>query len=124
MKLPLISKSKILYLSVALLLILAVNATFYRFWVQMDYIVAYEYSCNPESESCFIGCEDSDCNEKYYYAIIKKKAYDVYKSCGNDVIGCDSAYICNTSDYICEISYCESDGLSLNSCADKTTIDL
>jgi hypothetical protein len=84
-------------------------AGWYRFMVEADYIVEYEGACDPATESCFIGCEDDECLEPYYYAWIRKPATDVYAACGEDVLGCTEAETCAPSDEECSVTYCSAE---------------
>jgi len=73
-----------------------------------DYVVAYEGNCDPYTESCFIGCEDDECTEEYYYSMVQKYAPNVKAQCGVDITDCDAAYECLSEDGDqCEITYCD-----------------
>jgi len=81
--------------------------SFNRFIINHDYMISYEGDCDPVIENCYIGCEDDECNEKYFYTKIFKYAPDLYEQCGNTIVGCDSANICFINDKNCSISYCD-----------------
>ncbi len=117
-------KENLLYIITALLLVLSFSATYYKNVVLKDYIVAYEYECNPSTESCFVGCEDDLCESEYYYALIEKMAYDVYQSCGNDVMDCSDAFICKDSDSFCDIVYCDPESLAGDTCSVAPDTDI
>jgi hypothetical protein len=90
------------------LLVLVALASYLRFIVLNDYVVAYEGDCDPYTESCFIGCEDDECTKEYYYVTIQKYAPNVEAQCGTDITDCDAAYECLPEDGDqCEITYCD-----------------
>lgn len=93
----------------ALLLILSIS--FYRFIVVADYNVEYEGECDPVTQSCFVGCEDEECTEEYYYSIIERHAIDIRNQCGPDITECAAAQICLEGEVGCEILYCDSESL-------------
>ena len=79
----------------------------YRFFVAHDYIVEYQIDCDPESSKCFVGCDDDDCTQVYYYANVQKYAPDIFSECGEDVSECEQANSCLPSDTHCTIIYCD-----------------
>lgn len=93
--------------TIAILTILAVSASFYRFLVIKDYIVSYEGICDPYTESCFVYCEDEECVEPFYYSTIERQAAEIYERCGEDVTVCDEAYECQPDVSVCSITYCD-----------------
>lgn len=92
--------------AVLILLIFLLAASYTRFMVQNDYLVAYEGDCDPLTESCYLYCEDEDCSEPFYYTIIERHADEILTLCGTDVTLCDDAYYCDDSVEYCEIYYC------------------
>ncbi|KKR41869.1 hypothetical protein A2356_03740 [Candidatus Nomurabacteria bacterium RIFOXYB1_FULL_39_16] len=93
---------------ILILLTIAVGITSYsRLFINQDYLVEYEGECDPIIEECFVGCEDDECTEEYYYTQIIKYAPDLYKQCGKDITDCESANICLPDDKICSITYCD-----------------
>ncbi|MEZ4195541.1 MAG: hypothetical protein R3B53_04100 [Candidatus Paceibacterota bacterium] len=71
-------------------------------------MVTYEADCNPDEQSCFIGCLDDECTEEYYYYNITKEASNLNKQCGKDITDCENAYICLEDDQdSCVITYCQ-----------------
>lgn len=84
-----------------------VAASYFRFMIYHDYIVEYEGICDPLIETCFIGCEDEECTEEYYYSIMTKYVPDLYNKCGNDITDCDEANKCLDEDRNCSIVFCE-----------------
>ena len=109
------------------LVVLTIAASYYRFMVVMDYTVSYEGDCDPYTSDCFVGCEDDNCNVKYYYTKVKRYAHDFYNLCGDDVLQCEYFNACTSSEATCSISYCDSsygecdvlDGTSLSSDANE-----
>ena len=89
------------------LCILFIGASYVRFFITHDYIVAYEGVCDPVVNDCFIGCEDDECSEEYYYSEVQKYAADLLIQCGKDITNCESANIClPTDDTKCSVTYC------------------
>ena len=90
-----------------LLTVAAVFSSYTRFVVDKDYLVSYEGVCDPGRETCFIGCEDEECIEQYYYSKIEKYAQDLYAQCGKDTMGCEASNRCLPNDRECSIMYCD-----------------
>jgi hypothetical protein len=89
------------------LMVLSVASSYYRFMVIEDYIAEYEVDCNPEENTCFIGCEDDNCSINYYYSVVTKKASNLLMQCGPDITNCQSAQTCLATDgEDCTINYC------------------
>lgn len=102
-----INKNKVLAVFLVLLLVLTALSSYYKFGVQMDYIVSYEGPCEPETEICFAECDDDECTEEYYFTLIERKAYEIYDLCGSDVSECEEAFECQPDVEYCTISYCD-----------------
>ncbi len=85
-----------------------------KFIVNHDYIVSYEGVCDPSVQQCFIGCEDEECTEAYYYSKVQKYAQDLYAQCGKDITDCKVANECLLGDRKCSVTFCspEIDGES------------
>ena len=94
------------YLLLVIILITGIFS-YFRFIIQHDYIVYYEGECDPAIESCFVGCNDDGCNDKYYYSKVQKYAPDLLKECGADIVDCAEANICLSTDKECSITYCD-----------------
>lgn len=94
------------YTIVALILMVGIFS-YYRFMIKQDYLVAYEGTCDPAIETCFIGCEDDECTAEYYYSQMVKYAPDLYEECGEDINDCESANVCLSSDRDCSVTYCD-----------------
>ncbi|MFZ2252719.1 MAG: hypothetical protein WAW13_00930 [Minisyncoccia bacterium] len=106
-------RNNFLLYTLALLFILMVSASYFRFLVMHDYVVAYEGTCDPATNNCFIGCTDDECTENYYYSKVQKAAPDVFVQCGDDITDCEDANVClSEGDTQCSITYCdlETDG--------------
>ncbi|MFT5849491.1 MAG: hypothetical protein ACI9H6_000300 [Patiriisocius sp.] len=89
------------------LLLFVVTASYYRFIVINDYVVSYEGDCDPTAESCFIGCEDDECTEEYFYSVVERHASEIKEICGVDITDCDDSYECPAEGTKCFISYCD-----------------
>ncbi len=90
------------------LIIFLIGASYYRFFVISDYIVAYEGTCDPRVHDCFIGCADDACTEEYYYSKVQKHAAELYAECGADITDCEKANLCLPEDEgQCVIQYCD-----------------
>lgn len=121
----------IFYTLFLLVTLLGVGASYYRFMVIHDYMVSYEGDCDPYTQNCFVGCEDDECLEEYYYSQVQKSASDVYRQCGEDITDCDEAYICLVDDNEkCSVTFCdvETEGdncetLTVNDILESTTTD-
>jgi len=99
------------FLVCVLLLAVSASASYYRFMVVGDYIVEYEGECDPATETCFVGCEDEECQEVYYYSHVQKHAVNAYEQCGPDISECEEANVCLPEDTACSITYCSEDVL-------------
>lgn len=100
----------ILFYGLIFFIILSGSVSYYRFLVKHDYVVSYEGACDPTQKRCFIGCKDDECTKTYYYSHMQKYAPDLYAECGENVIGCEAANACLSSDRNCSVVYCESNG--------------
>jgi hypothetical protein len=97
-----------LYILVPLVVLMAI-ASYYRFMVAHDYVVEYEGDCDPVTQNCFVGCDDDECTEEYYYSRVQKYAADVNRECGPDITDCESAMICLPDERSCSITYCNAE---------------
>lgn len=85
----------------------AIIVSYYRFMVADDYLVEYEGACDPYTESCFVGCENEECVDPYYYTKVTKYASDVEAQCGPDFTACEETSVCLPEDRSCEITFCD-----------------
>lgn len=110
--------------TLAPLIVVMVVVAYVRFMVLNDYVVAYESDCDPYVESCFVGCEDDECTQEYYYSWVQKYAPNVEAQCGIDITDCDVAYECLPEDGDkCEIIYCNPTIDGKDSCETLTESD-
>ena len=101
-----------------LLVVITASASFYRFLVINDYLVLYEGICDPFTKKCFVGCENDECTQEYYYMEVEKYAPDLLAQCGKDITDCEAAIVCLPTERHCSITYCEEE-IENNIC-DKT----
>ncbi len=99
--------NKILLAIIVLLIIYAIAAAYYRFFITRDYQVVAEISCEPETESCF-SYEDEE-TELYYYKLINKNAANV-PVCNPGIDECEELF-CEDEEENCEVSYCDIENL-------------
>jgi len=78
-----------------------------------DYTVTYEIDCDPNTTSCFVGCEDEDCTENYYYSYMTRQAKVVENLCGEDITDCEAALSCQTGEE-CYVELCTGENCSRN----------
>ncbi len=82
------TKNKIFWSVFVILILYAVVATYMRVYVNKDYLISNEVSCDPSIEACFVytpeelcdGSEEENCvenTEPEYYKIIYKKAANI-----------------------------------------------
>lgn len=95
------------FYSIILLVIIVSVISYYRFIIKDDYIVGYEGECDPAIESCFVGCEDDECIDEYYYSKVQKYAPDLFSECGPDITDCVEASVCLPTDQECSVIYCD-----------------
>ncbi len=101
------SNNYLLY-ALTLLFTLFISTSYVRFIVLQDYLVAYEGTCDPALNSCFIGCSDDTCSEEYYYSEVQKYAPRIFEQCGTDITDCNEANIClPQDDENCSVTYCD-----------------
>jgi hypothetical protein len=105
------------------LFILTTGALYYRFIVLQDYTVLYEVDCDPLEHTCYIGCEDDECIDEYYYNLVSRKAADIRALCGDDITDCDEAAQCPVEEISCSIDFCDADSL-VDECTDITETEV
>lgn len=89
------------------LFILSILACYFRFVVHKDYLITFESDCDPYLEKCFVGCEDEECNEEYFYTLMTREATEVEDLCGVDITECDEVYSCPLNrEVFCQVEYC------------------
>ncbi len=106
------ASAKILPVVFVLALLAAVAWNYSTFFIDRDYLVYSEISCDPEMESCFswvCGEEDNECDDSPYKKIELAAASlplcDMYtnEECPEPT--------CNTNDETCTITYCSDETL-------------
>ena len=100
-------KNNFFSVTILVLLLLMTATGYYRFVLITDYTVSYQGDCDPLVASCFVGCEDDDCTETYYYAIIERPATEILNLCGEDITNCDAAYSCPKGLAACVVTFCD-----------------
>jgi hypothetical protein len=98
------------------------SISFYRFVFLQDYIVYYEGDCDPAVNSCFVGCEDDECNTEYFYSKVERYAPRLIKECGNNIINCEYANICSLGEEGCFITFCDRE-VHENSCSSFSFVE-
>lgn len=116
-------KNKIFWAILILMIVYAIGATYVRVFVNRDYLIMNEVSCDLSSESCFVhtpedlcvDSEEADCvknTEPEYYKIIYKKAatipfceYDPEQGETCPELMCEDG----ESEKECYYEYCEED---------------
>lgn len=94
-----------------------------KFMVNHDYVVSYEGGCDPAVQQCFIGCEDDECAETYYYSQVQKYAQDLYAQCGEDITDCEAANECLLDDRECSVTFCSPEINGDNSCSSPSELE-
>ncbi|MFA6386287.1 MAG: hypothetical protein WCW04_00750 [Candidatus Paceibacterota bacterium] len=94
------------YILTPLIIIVSI-ISFYRFFINHDYLIGYEGVCDPSIKKCFVGCEDDSCTKEYYYSQVIKYAPDLKNECGEDITDCETASVCLPNNRNCSITYCD-----------------
>lgn len=100
-------KKHLLWLTIGPLLLFMIIVSYVRFVVLTDYLVSYEAICDPQAQSCYVGCDNEDCSENYYYAIITRHANEIEALCGKDISDCSAADTCSADEEQCAVEYCD-----------------
>ena len=100
-------KTHILLYTLIPAIAIVVLVSFSRFILVHNYTVSYEGPCDPLTEVCFVGCEDDECTEEYYYSIVQRNARAIRKLCGADISDCPAADTCPNDEGSCSITYCD-----------------
>lgn len=87
--------------------VFTVFASFYRFVIAQDFMVTYEIDCDPQSAYCYVGCEDDECLEEYYYQEIERYAPTLLNLCGSDITDCAAALSCMSDEMDCSVYSCD-----------------
>ena len=82
-------KSKILIITILVLIAGTVAVTYFRIMIKKDYIISAQTDCDPTTEKCFIwncdpnsqvegeACTGDATKDTWYYKIIKRKAANI-----------------------------------------------
>lgn len=99
---------------VTMAIVFSVAYSFYRYFIQGDYLLYVKVPCDSTLEKCFIhecDLDDVRCSglqdQKYYYKIIMKKAYNIEK-CETPDCAMPS---CSPGEESCQTFYCSNDNL-------------
>lgn len=119
-------KKYILLYTILPLLFVATISLAYRFFILHDYEVSYEIECEPSTNSCYVGCEDEECLDNYFYSLVNRRSSVLYEICGKDIIDCDGANYCVPGEKECQVNYCPVESgecfIELNLQTDEETI--
>ena len=96
------NKNKIIDIFFWLALLAAVAFGVYRFFIARNFLVTFQIDCDPTVDSCFVGycdpsfdeCTGNEEDDIWYYAKVKKMAYDVQK-CDPSQGECPDKSICD-----------------------------
>ncbi len=117
-------KSKVFFIVFFLLVVGAVGATYFRYFMVRDYMIEAQASCDPYTEACFVHSCDSDTEDctgdpeedTSYYSIIHRNA-QYMPICDPADENCD-ALTCPPGEAQCTITLCNdetvTDGDSCN----------
>lgn len=111
-------RNRFFYLIFILLILFSIGFTFKRIFIEKNYQILAEVSCDPQVELCFYyepeecAVNDNDClldpEEAYSYKLISKKASNIY-ACEQteDKIDCGEELSCLEGEENCEYIYCD-----------------
>lgn len=88
---------------------------FNRFYIERDYLISQEVSCDPGIENCFVWqCDPTTetCSEKEedniaYYKIIEKRAFNIPECTAEEQ--CEELH-CEANEIDCVVTLCTNDG--------------
>jgi hypothetical protein len=116
--------SVLLGLFVVFSIIISVSLSFYKYYIKRDYLLYIKGLCDPLREKCFVHeCESDDIrcsslpDQKFYYKILMKKAYNVPSCTGGEC----SKVSCVPGEESCTIYYCSDDNLEKFDLSDTCT---
>lgn len=108
-------RSKTFFLLLVTILIVSVFASYYRYYVNRDYLIEIQIDCDPSLESCFVWncdstiegeCTGDQSNDIWYYKYFYRNAKNVP--------------ICNPSEENCDVYTCQNNE---ENCYEKTCTD-
>jgi len=109
-------KSKIFFLIFAILILVSVGVTYYRYMVKRDYIIQAQIDCDPTTENCFIWkcdpnsmVEGEECTgvpdkDIWYYKVLHRNAKNI-PNCDPKDESC-TAYVCGDGEKDCADVLC------------------
>ena len=113
-------KSKILFWTLGVFIILSVSASYYRYMVLHDYIIEAQIDCDPTLESCFVWvcdleageeCTGNEDEDTWYYKYIYRNAKNI-PLCDPKEEGCDALICPEGGELECERINCTSESLA------------
>jgi len=101
-------RSSYLFWGFILLVIVVAGWGYRAFFIERDFVVYSTTACNPQTEICFVWCEDDVCEEDYYKKIVKNAkniplCYEAVEEC--------EPLACEPEETGCEIISCSSDSV-------------
>lgn len=81
---------------------------YYTFLIKRDFSIHNTTTCDPELESCFVWCEEGECEEDYYKKIIKNASN--IDLCNPALEDCEPL-ICEPGEENCQILECSEENL-------------
>ena len=87
---------------------------FNRFYIEKDYLVTQQISCDPETENCFVWqcdpttetCSENEDDNIAYYKIIEKRAFNIPEC--TDEEDCEELH-CEANEVDCAVTLCMND---------------
>ena len=114
--------STFLIVCTVLCVLLAVSFSFFKYFLERDFLLFVKESCDPSKESCFVHeCETDDvrCSQlstgKFFYKIVFKKDYKTSACVGSKC----SEVKCDKNEEFCFVYYCSDATLSKFDLADS-----
>ena len=118
-------KSKILLVVFMVIILASITITYYRFFVNKNYFIYTQVSCDPLKDSCYSTKDcpsgDNSCDQTKisYYKIMKVKAYEL-SSCNINKESCPEPS-CKIGDQDCQLIKCDQNlTVGAESCGDTT----
>lgn len=110
-------KSKIFFISFALLIVASVFFSYYRFFISKNYDIVIEGECDPLTQSCFQytcdpateECTGNPLEDTSYYSKIYRKAFSVPMCDPNLDEQCAEQVLCHEGEASCKEVFCSQD---------------
>jgi len=125
------SKSKIFFVVLGILVFGSVIVSYVRIYVQRDYLIQTQISCDPDEDNCFVSkcnsdedftCSKDPAEQTSYYKIIEKKAYNI-PLCDPNKTECPELS-CAPQEEDCQITLCTPDNADGATCSNDSSSDL